>query len=637
MKHIVIGTAGHIDHGKTTLIKALTGRDTDTLAEEKKRGISINLGFTYFDLPSGRRAGIVDVPGHEKFIKNMLAGVGGIDIVLLVIAADEGIMPQTREHLNILQLLDIKKGIVVITKKDMVDDEWYSMVLDDVKKEVSHTFLKECPIIGVSSVTGEGLKELTELIDRETEEVPARDATEDFRLPVDRVFSVSGFGTVVTGTLISGTIKEGDNCEIYPGGLKTKVRGLQVHDTPVDLAECGQRVAINLAGVKTDQVKRGDVIAKPESLQPSMMIDCRLSILKDAPRPLKNRDRVRIYHGTSEIFGRVVILDKDKINPGEDALVQIRLEEEIAARRGDKYVIRSYSPMITIGGGTILNPAPSKHKLHDTKAIEELMVMEKGDPEFIVEQVIKKCSRSFPGRAQVELMSGKGIPDIEGLLQKLVEKKKIIGLPGSDGLVYIHAGEMKAIKEEIESILSDFHRANPLKQGIKKEEIKSRVFGDIKQRTFDEILKLLSMDTIETGTSLVWKKGFAIKLDQNQEKIKEKICEIFKNAGYQPPSPEQLASSFGRDAKTALMVFEAMVDSGSMVKINEEIYLPEDKLIEARSKVTEYIKEHGQITAGEFRDLIGASRKYAVPILEYFDYIKLTRRIEDKRVLFSSR
>lgn len=637
MKHIVIGTAGHIDHGKTTLIKALTGRDTDTLAEEKKRGISINLGFTYFDLPSGRRAGIVDVPGHEKFIKNMLAGVGGIDIVLLVIAADEGIMPQTKEHLNILQLLDIKKGIVVITKKDMVDDEWYSMVLEDVKAEISHTFLKDCPIVEVSSVTGEGMKELTALIDRETEEVPARDTTDDFRLPVDRVFSISGFGTVVTGTLISGTIKEGDNCEVYPGCLKTKVRGLQVHDSPVDVAECGQRVAMNLANVKTDQVKRGDVIAKPGSLRPSMMVDCRLSYLKDAPRPLNNRDRVRIYHGTSEILGRVVLLDKDEVNPGEDALIQIRLEEEMAARRGDKYVIRSYSPMITIGGGTILNPVPSKHKLHDTKAVEELLVMEKGDPEFIIEQVIKKCLRTFPGRAQVELKSGKGIPDIEGVLKTLVDKKKIIGLPGSEGLVYIHAGEFTAIKEEIESILSDFHRANPLKQGIKKEEIKSRVFGDIKQRTFDEILKLLSEDTIEIGTSLIWKKGFTVTFNQHQEKIKDKIWGSFESAGYQPPTPEQVTSPFGKDAKTALMVFEALVDSGRLVKINEDIYLPEDKLVEAREKVTAYIKEHGQITAADFRDLIGASRKYAVPVLEYFDYIKLTRRVEDKRVLFSSR
>ncbi len=637
MKHIIIGTAGHIDHGKTTLIKALTGRETDTLAEEKKRGISINLGFTYFDLPSGRRAGIVDVPGHEKFIKNMLAGVGGIDIVLLVIAADEGIMPQTKEHLNILKLLDIKKGIVVITKKDMVDDEWYGMVLEDVKEEVSHTFLKDCPIVGVSSITGEGLKELTALIDKETEEVPARDTTEDFRLPVDRVFSISGFGTVVTGTLISGAVKEGDSCEIYPSGLKTKIRSLQVHDNPVDLAECGQRVAMNLANIKTDQVSRGYVIAKQGSLQPSMMVDCRLHFLTDAPRPLKNRDRVRIYHGTSEILGRVVLLDKDEVNPGEDALIQIRLEEQIAARRGDKYVIRSYSPMLTIGGGTILNPAPSKHKVHDSKTIDELLVMEKGDPEFIIEQVIKKSRRSFPGRGQVELQSGKGIPDLDGLLKTLVGEKRIIGLPGSEGLVYIHADEVRSIKEEISAILSDFHKANPLKQGIKKEEIKSRIFGDIKQRTFDEILRLLSEDTIECGTSLLWSKGFNIKFDQNQEKIKNEIYESFVTAGYQPPSPQQVVSSFGRDLKTASMVFEALIDSGSLVKINEEIYLPADKLSDARDKVVSYIKENGQITAGDFRDLIGASRKYAVPVLEYFDYIKLTRRIEDKRVLFSSR
>ncbi|WP_305781724.1 selenocysteine-specific translation elongation factor [Caloramator sp. E03] len=355
MQHIVIGTAGHIDHGKTTLIKALTGRDTDTLKEEKERGISINLGFTYFDLPSGKRAGIVDVPGHEKFIKNMLAGVGGIDVVLLVIAADEGVMPQTVEHVNILELLDIKRGIVVLTKKDLVDDEWIKMITEDIKKFLNSTFLKDAPIIPVSSVTGFGLDLLTKTIDDMTEKVEERDTVTDFRLPIDRVFTISGFGTVVTGTLISGVIKEGDSCEIYTKGIKTKIRSIQVHENPVKEAFAGQRVAVNLASIKTDEVERGDVVSKIGAMENSLILDCRLKYLKDAPKSLKNRDRIRIYHGTSEILGRVIILDKEIVNPGDTALIQIRLEKSIAARRGDKYVIRSYSPMHTIGGEPYLN------------------------------------------------------------------------------------------------------------------------------------------------------------------------------------------------------------------------------------------------------------------------------------------
>lgn len=634
MHHIIIGTAGHIDHGKTTLIKALTGRETDTLKEEKDRGISINLGFTYFDLPSGKRAGIVDVPGHERFVKNMLAGIGGIDIVVLVIAADEGIMPQTREHLNILELLDIKRGIIAVTKKDAVDEEWLKMITDDIKKEVNGTFLKDAPMIAVSSITGEGLDELTKVIDEITDEVEEKDTVTDFRIPVDRVFTVSGFGTVITGTLISGNIKEGDACEIYTNGVKTKIRGIQVHEKSVKEAFAGQRVAINLANVKTEEVDRGNVVAKPGIMESSLMIDCRLKYLKDAPRQLNNRDRVRIYHGTSEILGRVVILDKEAVNPGESALIQIRLEAPLAARRGDKYVIRSYSPMVTIGGGTILDPNASKHKVLDSRVIEQLLLKEKGDPSDVVEQAINNNSSAFPKKDEIIKLSGKGIADIDEIITGLVKKGKIIEIPFTDGNIYIHKNYIENIKSKSIDLLEAFHKSNPLKTGMLKEEFKNKIFGKgIKQKLYDKLIEILNEDTIDLSSNYISKKGFEIKLDKRQEEIKTKIFNVFKETGYQPPKPDDILKGFGREEKAAKMVFDALVDMDALMKINDEIYLTSENVAKAKAILQEFIAKNGSITAGEFRDSVGASRKYAVPVLEYFDSIKFTKRVEDKRIL----
>ncbi|MCX7903576.1 MAG: selenocysteine-specific translation elongation factor [Caloramator sp.] len=634
MQHVIIGTAGHIDHGKTTLIKALTGRDTDTLKEEKERGISINLGFTYFDLPSGRRAGIVDVPGHEKFIKNMLAGVTGIDVVLLVIAADEGVMPQTREHLNILNLLDIKKGIVVVTKKDLVDEEWLKMVIEDIKTEISDTFLKDAPIIPVSSYTGEGLEKLVLKIDELTKDMEDRDTFTDFRLPIDRVFSVSGFGTVVTGTLISGMINEGDLCSIYPKGLTTKIRGLQVHEKSVKTAYAGQRVAINLANVKKEEIERGDVLSKPDSLQVSMMIDCRLNYLKDAPYPLENRDRIRIYHGTSELLGRVYILDKEVVNPGETALIQIRLESPIAAKRGDKYVIRTYSPMITVGGGTILDPNPEKHKAFDEKVINELLLKEKGDPSEIIEQTIKNNSKDFIGINDIIKLSGKNYSNLEKILEDLIKKDRIIKLNLGDDEIYLHKSYLEDIKKNIIKLLTDYHKINPLKFGITKEELKIKVFGkNIKQKIYDKILEILSDDTIKIENIYISLKDFKVIFNQKQEKIKEEILKRFEEVKYQPPKPEDLIKSFGRDERDAKMVFEALVDLGILIKINEEVYLQVQDYERAKEMLIDFIKKEGSITAAQYRDMLATSRKYAVAILEYFDSIKLTKRVEDQRVL----
>lgn len=635
MQHIIIGTAGHIDHGKTTLIKALTGRETDTLNEEKKRGISINLGFTYFDFKSGKRAGIIDVPGHEKFIKNMLAGIGGIDIVLLVIAADEGIMPQTREHLNILELLDIKKGIVVLTKKDMVDDEWLSMIKEDIKEAVSSTFLKDAPIVPVSSVTKEGIDDLVDLVDKMTQEVEDKDLHTEFRLPVDRVFSVSGFGTVVTGTLISGTVKEGDECTIYPEGIESRIRGIQVHETSVNEAYAGQRVAINLANIKKTEVKRGDCVGKVGIMENTMMLNCRLNYLKDAKGPLKPRDRVRVYHGTTEILGRVVILDKETVEPGETALIQIRLEEKMAARRGDKYVIRSYSPMVTIGGGTILDPNPKKSKFGDIKLIEELKLKEQGTPEEIVDQVLKATSNNYPKLDDLIKTVGKGIVGLEDILETLSEKGKIKIFNQTDGNVYIHITYIDKLKNEALEILDEYHKNNPLKAGISKEEFKTRLVGKaVKQRLYDDIIKVLSEDTIKVGTKFVSRKDFEIKFDRRQEQIKNEILNKMKEAAYQPPKPLDLIKSYGREEKAAKMVFDALFEAEVFVKVSSDIFILKEYLDDAREKVVNFLKENGEITPSEFRDMVSTSRKYAVPILEYFDSEKITKRIEDKRVLF---
>jgi selenocysteine-specific elongation factor len=531
-------------------------------------------------------------------------------------------------------LLDIKKGIVVLTKTDLVDKEWIGLIKEDINKQLSHSFLKDSPIIEVSSVTGKGINELTGLVDRMTMELPERDRITDFRIPVDRVFTISGFGTVITGTLISGTLKEGEACEIYTSGIKTKIRGIQVHEQSVKEAYSGQRVAVNLAAIKTGDVNRGDVITKPGTMESTLMLDCRLKYLKDAPRPLKNRDRVRIYHGTSEILGRIVILDKKNVNPGETALIQIRLESPMASRRGDKYVIRSYSPMITIGGGTILEPNPKRHKVFKQEVIDELLLKEKGNPEDVIEQTIKSNSKTFPKLDDIIKLSGKGVENIESIIDRLIQNKKIYKIIIAEGNVYIHSDFINIQKSRASEILDEYHRLNPLKAGISKEEFKNKLIGkEIKQRIFDELLDLLSADTIETGKTSLWKKGFAIKFDRRQEEIKNDIFAQFNNAKFQPPSAIEILKAYGREEKAAKMVFDSLVDMERLIKVSDDIYITKDHLDNAKSILISFINKSGSITAGSFRDEIGASRKYAVAILEYFDLLKITKRVEDKRIL----
>ncbi|KZL90023.1 selenocysteine-specific translation elongation factor [Clostridium magnum] len=635
MKHIVIGTAGHIDHGKTTLVKALTGRETDTLKEEKDRGISINLGFTFFDLPSGRRAGIIDVPGHEKFIKNMLAGVSGVDIVLLVIAADEGIMPQTREHFEILQLLNVKKGIIVLTKADLVDEDWMDMIKDDIRKEFKDTFLRDAPIHAVSSRTKEGLDELVNEIDKFTEEVEAKDTQGHFRLPVDRVFSVSGFGTVVTGTVISGSVSEGETVAIYPSKVTAKVRGIQVHDQSVKAAEAGQRCAINISNIKTSDVKRGDVISVENLMEPSLMVDCKLYYLKSAARPLENRQRVRLYHGTSEIICRVAILDKDEVKQGEEAYVQLRLEKPLTAQRNDRFVVRSYSPMYTIGGGTIIEPLSQKAKRFNEEYIEELRVKESGKTENIIENAVKNLSDTYPKVLDILKSLGKNEEDIADKLATLVQGGRIIQLDSGDKAAYLHKDFLDEKIDQMVNILENFHGHNPLKWGMSIAEIRNKVFGrNIKQKIYDELLKYFVDDKkIDIHGHFISLSGFTIKYTEEQKDIRKSIIGSFKNAKFTPPRYVELEASC-HDKKSFKMVFDSIVDEDVLVKVSEDCYFLSEDYENAKSLVVSFIKQNGSMTLAQFRDELNTSRKYAMALMENFDGIKLTKRSEDKRILY---
>lgn len=635
MKHIIIGTAGHIDHGKTTLIKALTGRETDTLKEEKDRGISINLGFTYFDLPSGRRAGIIDVPGHEKFIKNMLAGISSIDVVLLVIAADEGIMPQTREHFEILQLLNVKKGIIVLTKADLVDAEWIEMIKGDLRDEFKGTFLENAPIHAVSSKTKMGFDQLVSDIDKITEEVDAKDTEGHFRLPVDRVFSVTGFGTVVTGTIISGRVRVGDAVEVYPSKVVTKVRGIHIHDKPEEFGEAGQRCAINLANIKLSEIGRGNVVSKINIMEPSFSIDCSLYYLKSAEKPLVNRQRVRLYHGTEEILCRVVILDREEIAPGESAYVQLRLEKPINAQRNDRYVLRSYSPMHTIAGGTIIDPSAEKAKRFNEKYIEELKVKESGKTENILENTLKKLSGDYPDTTVILKALGKNEEYIEDKLQALVEDNIIIKLTALDKTIYIHKNFLKQKIEEIEQILTKYHNENPLKVGMQKEEIKNKIFGkNIKQKIYDEILLLMeNRYVIKLYEKSVCLYDFRIKYTVEQEKLKTSIILAYDKGRYNTPKYTDLAIN-EKDKKAFKMVFDSLLDNGELIKIAEDCIFTVEHYENSKAIVCNYIKENGSIAASTARGVFDTSRKFAVALLEHFDGIKLTKRVENDRVMY---
>ncbi|SHJ42021.1 selenocysteine-specific translation elongation factor [Desulfofundulus thermosubterraneus] len=632
MTYLIIGTAGHVDHGKTMLVKALTGVDTDRLKEEKERGISIELGFASLTLPSGRQAGIVDVPGHERFIKNMLAGVGGIDLVLLVIAADEGIMPQTKEHMDIIHLLQIPRGVVVLSKVDLVDREWLDLVREEVVDFLKGTTLEGAPVVEVSSVTGQGLDELLRTIDLVAQEVKEKPATGYVRLPVDRVFSITGFGTVATGTLWSGILRTGDALEIMPRKIASRVRTLQVHGRKVEEARAGQRVAVNLTGVEIEEVPRGSVLATPGSLTPSYRLDVRFVLLETA-RPLKNRSRVRLHLGTAEIMCRVILLDRDELAPQETALAQLELEEPAVAVRGDRFVVRSYSPVRTIGGGKIIDPVAPKHRRLRAEVIESLLTREKGTPEELLLQQLNS-QRTILTAEELVKASGLDEKTVKDTLFSLVEKKQVRSIPLENQVYYLLQEVYLQWAENMRLMLQEYHRDFPLREGFPKEEMRSRLLAGLNSKQFQSLLQVMEEDgLVKLYTQDIALPEFTPRPNHKQEQQIKQLIEMYREANYQPPAWGEAARRAGLEGSAAQEILQYLLKKGLLVRVADDLYFHPDCVDRARQALVDYLREKGEITVGETRDLLQTSRKYALPLLEYFDREKTTRRVEDKRVL----
>ena len=637
MKNIIVGTAGHIDHGKTTLIKALTGRNTDRWEEEQRRGITIDLGFTYFDLKNGDRVGIIDVPGHEKFINNMVAGVVGMDLVLLVVAADEGIMPQTREHMDILGLLGIKKSILVINKCDLVDEEWLELVEEEIQEELEGTFLEGAPVVKVSAATGQGLDELTDTIQQlMSDEVVAKDTQTIPRLPIDRAFTLSGFGTIITGTLISGTITREDVLEMYPIGKECKIRNIQVHGQNQDKCYAGQRVAINLSNVKKKEIRRGCVLAPKNSMKNTDLLDVKLKVLEDSMRILTNHERLHLYTGTSEILCRAVLLDKEQIGPGEEGLVQLRLEEEIAVKRGDRFVVRFYSPMETIGGGIVLEPNPVRKKRFDAQAIEELKKKESGSLGDVMELQIKEHGDTMITLAELAKVMAHSVDELKEYLEELEESGTIFVFPMKKDTYLWHRDSEFAVRQKIEETLQKYHSKHPYRYGMKKAEIHNTFLKKIKPNIFDAYIERMTGENVygrrEEYLSL---PGYEVPKDAMYLQTEKLIEDTFEKAGYDFVRFSEI--DFGKiPRQTAEDVVLMMIDEGKVLRINEEMFTMKHLMDEAKEKIQNHLKEENLITIAQVRDMFSTSRKSAKPILEYMDSIKVTKKTggESERVAY---
>ncbi|MCL2698809.1 MAG: selenocysteine-specific translation elongation factor [Defluviitaleaceae bacterium] len=626
MKNVIIGTAGHIDHGKTTLIKALTDRSTDTLKEEIKRGISINLGFTYFDLPSGKRAGIVDVPGHERFIKNMLAGATGIDIVMLAIAANEGVKPQTVEHIDILSYLNIKSAVIVLTKTDLADEIMTELVIDDIREQTKGTFLENAPIVPVDSISKRGLDELVGIIDRLSDEAQSHNENAAARLNIDRVFSQKGFGTIVTGTLTEGKLNLEDEMTIYPKGITAKIRNLQVHEENVKTAYAGQRTAVNISNVKLSQLRRGDVLAKPDSLQESIYLDAKISLLPHTQRTVKFWERIRLYIGSKELLARLVLMDTQALDPGESAYCQLRLEEPVAAKKNDRFVIRYYSPMETIGGGIILDPVAEKHAAND-KILESLQVKEKGDTSEVAGDFVAGNKDKPTKAADISAYLGTDKDEAASIIGALLEQGVILEI----NQAYYHYNTVEFFKENILEILSQYHNTFPLKQGIGKEELRNKAALSLKNKEFEQLIKLMENDgSVKIIGALISLLGFEIVYDKKRAAIKAEIERQLTDGKFAPPAIAELTSG----GKEYTEVLDSLVGSG-VTKLDDQTVILTEYYERAITIVTDFIKENHEMTLAEFRDITGSSRKYSMIILEDFDKKKITRRVENKRVLYS--
>ena len=641
-----IGTAGHVDHGKSTLVKALTGIDPDRLAEEKERGMTIDLGFAWLKLPGGREVSIVDVPGHESFIKNMLAGVGGIDAALLVIAADEGIMPQTREHLAILDLLHVQRGIVALTKADLVDEEWLELVHEEVAEYLLPTTLAHAPIIAVSAYTMQGMPELLAEIEKMLDTSQERQNIARPRLPVDRVFTLTGFGTIVTGTLLDGNFKVGQEIEILPQGLRTRIRGLQTHKNKVDVAQPGSRVAMNLAGVARTDLERGDVIALPGQLRPTMLVDAHIQLLADAPRSLAHNTQVDVYSGSQEVPARVRLLDVDELQPGQSAWVQLRMSHPAVLARRDRFILRIPSPSTTIGGGEIVDVQPRYHRRFQAAVISRLETLEHGVPEELVLAALDRRIRvagtpnaavkgqiykGFNGYELAEIVkqSNLAVDVTQQTLETLLQEGRVRRI----GTAWFAQPVWDALVEETVRLLSEQHRQHPLRSGLSKEEWRTRL--NLPAKMAVEVFAALQAEGVAaeattTGSSAgstMRLADFIPKFNKIQQQQVEQLLRRFRENPYTPPDRNEAEAAVGTEALNAL------IEQGQLVKLSDGVLFLRETYDQAIATLVKFLREHGTMTVAEARDVLGATRKYILPLLEHMDTLKITRRLGDQHVL----
>ncbi len=639
-----IGTAGHIDHGKSTLVKVLTGIDPDRLAEEKERGMTIDLGFAWLKLPSGREVSIVDVPGHEGFIKNMLAGVGGIDAALLVVAADEGVMPQTREHLAILDLLCVKRGVVALTKADLVEEEWLELVREEVAGQLKPTTLAGAEIIPVSAYTGQGLPALLAQLDHILDEAQERQNISRPRLPVDRVFTMTGFGTIVTGTLLDGTFQAGQEAEVLPQGLKTRIRSLQTHRHQVEVALPGSRVAINLANVSRSELERGNVVALPGQLQHTMLIDVRIQLLADAARPIAHNTLVDFYSGSQEMPAKVRLLDTEELEPGQSAWAQLRLSRPAVVARRDRFILRIPSPSMTIGGGEVIDVQPRYHRRFQQSVLTALETLQRGSPEELVLAALdRRRESSRAGAKSLHGLMGYELADIarqsnlsQDVTRQALETLLSEGHVRRVGTFWFAQTVWESLKEETVRLVSEQHRQYPLRGGLSKEEWRTRL--NLPPKMAAEIFLALQEEGMlaeaisATGTAggFIRLPGFVPTFTAAQQQQVERLLRQFREHPYTPPGRAEAEAIVGAE------ILAALIEQGRLVKLGsslDAVLFLHESYEEAIAKLVAYLREHGKMTAAEARDVLATTRKYILPLLEHMDERRITRRIGDERIL----
>jgi selenocysteine-specific elongation factor len=634
MKHVVIGTAGHIDHGKSALVRALTGTDPDRLKEEKERGITIDLGFAFLEDESGLSLGFVDVPGHERFVKNMLAGVGGVDLVMLVVAADESVMPQTREHFAICRLLRIPRGVIVVTKSDLVDEELRELATMEARELVAGSFLEGAPVVPVSSKTGAGMDVLRSALFDLARAAAPRSTTGPFRLPVDRVFSMKGFGTVVTGTLLSGQVQQDDEIEILPLGRRARVRGLQVHGEKRALVSAGQRTAVNLQGVEVSELERGDALVERDAFEPTMMLDCDLEVLASAPVPVKDLTRVHLHLGTAQVLARARILGGGKaVTPGGRGMAQLRLEAPIVAARGDRFILRRYSPLDTIAGGLVLDAYPEKHSVSRPSEVERLVALEASDVKAAAVRFIAESGAAGISEDALRRRLGVGRSTLEPLLSELVREKAAIAVSKSPRIV-VDPGVVGALGERIGAELRRFQKKNPLLAGMPKSELREKVSGRAPLEVFELILQTLAgMGRLRASKELVSTVDHRIHLSEDEVRAKEVLVDHYRSSGYSPKSLEEIAAGARLDVRLLERIQRVVIKDGTLVSIADGMVFHKDVLEELKASVRGFKTERDRIDVAFFKEMAGVTRKHAIPLLEWLDRERVTQRSGNDRVI----